>query len=483
MALKSPTSSLLSKVRETIRQYGMIEPAAGVVVGVSGGPDSVALLHLLNALRCETGFWIVAAHLDHRLRADSWKDAEFVREMCQQLGIQVEMAATNVKATAIEQGVSIEEAGRRCRYRFFEDVRISAAAQVIATAHHMDDELETFFLRVFRGSSLHGIKGISPVRGRIIHPLIRAARVETIRFLDAEGISYRIDPTNLESNTDRNFVRNRLFPMISEGFPDFRGPVGRTLEMLRSEDEFLDSQAQELCSEAASVTDDSLTLDVDKLRSAPKVLTARALLVALYKSAAREERWSRSNIESLITILHSGNPSARLNLPGGFVAKREYEILKVFKPKHQQKLSVDELIIAGPGEVEFLGTAVVLGFRIRENEGGLVKKPSDASAAFFDADKAAFPLTLRAFRHGDRFQPWGLEGSLKLKKFFINMKAPSALRRQIPLLVKNEEILWVLGLRRGQAAAVVPQTRRILEVTVLKGLEKLLGSRFPSCRD
>jgi len=451
----------------------MLESTAGVVVGVSGGPDSVALLHLLNALKSEMGFWIVAAHMDHGLRSDSWSDAEFVREMGRKMGIRVEAATENVSAVAAEGGVSVEEAGRRCRYKFFEDVRISTAANVIATAHHMDDELETFFLRIFRGSSLHGIKGIAPVRGRIIRPLIRAKRRDIIRFLEAESIPYRVDLTNLEDEPDRNFVRNRLFPVISQGFPNFRNPLRRTLAMLEEEDEFLDVQAKKLCSDAVSTDENCLTLDVEKLASAPKVLAARAVLLALYNSSGREERWNRSHIQSLINTLYGNNPSAHLDLPGGFVADREYKRVRIFRPKPQVSPSVDELVARGPGEVEFLDTRITLRFSLRERGDNPQESLGDTHKALFDADKVAFPMTLRAFRPGDRLKPWGLEGSLKLKKLFINMKVPFGLRRKIPLLVKQGEILWVPGIRRGRTAAVLPETRRILEVSVVKGLERL----------
>ncbi|MBI4965715.1 MAG: tRNA lysidine(34) synthetase TilS [Desulfomonile tiedjei] len=478
MTQSDPAKSLLSKVRATIRQYRMIEPGGGVVVGVSGGPDSIALINILNALKSETGFRIVAAHMDHGLREDSWKDAEFVREMCDKMDIPIEVVAQDVRAMAANEGVSIEEAGRRCRYKFFEDVRISSGANVIATAHHMDDELETFFLRIFRGSSLRGMKGIAPVRGQIVRPLIRAERAEIISFLEARHLPYRVDPTNLETETDRNFIRNRLFPAIRERFSNFRDPLRRTLAMLAQEDEFLDAQAKKLCSEAVSGSEDSLVLDVEKLRSAPNALTARSVLLALYDSSGRDERWSRSHIQALIKALYSVNPSARLDLPGGLVAKREYQTLRILREKPGTIPTALDMIVTGPGEVEFAETGFTLRFRLLEGDGRFPKAPGGEATAFFDADKAAFPLTLRPFRPGDRIKPWGLDGSRKLKKLFIDMKVPAGLRRVIPLLVKEGEILWVPGIRRGQAAAVTPETRRILEVTLARGLDELTDVGF-----
>lgn len=445
----------------------MIGPGKGVVVGVSGGPDSVALMHLLNALKSEMDFWVVAAHMDHRLREDSGKDAAFVRDIGEKMGVRVEVRTEDVRQIAATEGISLEEAGRRGRYRFFEEIRTSTGAEVIATAHHMDDELETFFLRIFRGSSLQGLTGIAPVRGRIIRPLIQTERADIIRFLETESIPYRVDPTNLQSDTDRNFVRNRIFPVISERFPHFKNPLKRTLVTLEEEERFLDAQARKLYSEAVSPGEDGLVLDVERLKQAPRVLVARVVLRALYNFSGPEVRWNRSHVHALIKTLYSSNPSARLDLAGRVTTEREYGRVRISGPRNEKTQGISEITVHGPGKVEVPPAGMTLNFRLLEDQGGLPENLDGEARAFFDADEAAFPLTLRGFRPGDRFRPWGLRGSRKLKKVFIDMKVPACLRRTIPLLVKGEEILWVPGIRRGQGAPVLPGTRRVLEVSLV----------------
>ncbi len=175
-------NNLLSIIRKTIEEYRMLVSGTGVVVGASGGPDSTAMLHALNVLKDDIGFRIIAAHLDHGLRPESGLDAQFVSDVAKGLGIDFEVKSINVRDLAKKLNISIEEAGRRARYDFFEEVRKNVGAGVVATGHHQDDELETFFLRIFRGSSIKGLRGIPPVRGRIIRPLINCRRSEILDF-------------------------------------------------------------------------------------------------------------------------------------------------------------------------------------------------------------------------------------------------------------------------------------------------------------
>ena len=283
---------LLTSVINVIKRYGMIQRDDGVVVAVSGGPDSTALMHILNILKAEMGFWMVPAHLDHGLRPESDLDAEFVREMSRKLGLEAQVKVVNVRDLAARRGISLEEAGRGARYAFFEEIRASSGARVIATAHHMDDVLETFFLRIFRGSSLKGLTGIAPTRAGIVRPLIETSRARIIRFLEEEGIPYRIDPTNLDINCDRNFVRNRLIPTIEQHFLNFRKPLQRTIELLGEEEQFVKEMAQELYSRTISRSGAGLEMSIPGLRSAPMVLASRAILLALYTLSGPDVRWA-----------------------------------------------------------------------------------------------------------------------------------------------------------------------------------------------
>lgn len=457
----------MEKVKAEIGRHGMVPPGSGVIVAVSGGPDSVALLHLLTRLRSVLSCWIAVAHMDHGLRAESVKEADFVRTMAVEMGLEVEVRRVDVRRRAAEEGMSLEEAGRKARYAFFEDARVSCGAQVIATAHHREDVLESFFLRIFRGSSLTGLRGIPPVRGRIVRPLIGIPRQEVVGFLEEEHIPYIVDPTNLDTETDRNFIRNRLFPVIRERFPVFEKPLERTLDLVREEEDFLDREAANLYSALVSTIDNGLEIDAAQLTNAPKALAARVILTSLYGVSGPETRWTRIHLESILGMLHSENPSARLDLPGGLTLLRDYGRLRLTKGWADECFPPLEVSIEGPGTVELPDSGMMIRFRVLSPG---VLPPGDVdgrTTALFDAEHVPFPLILRSFRPGDRFQPWGIRGTRKLKDLLIDLKVPQRQRRRIPLLAKGDRILWIPGIRRSREAPVGSETQRILEVTLL----------------
>ena len=459
---------LLTSVINAIKRHGMIQRGDGVVVAVSGGPDSTALMHILNMLKAEMGFWMVPAHLDHRLRPESDLDAEFVREMSRKLGLEAQVKVVNVRDLAARRGISLEEAGRGARYTFFEEIRASSGARVIATAHHMDDVLETFFLRIFRGSSLKGLTGIAPTRAGIVRPLIETSRARIIRFLEEEGIPYRIDPTNLDINCDRNFVRNRLIPTIEQHFLNFRKPLQRTIELLGEEEQFVKEMAQELYSRTISRSEAGLEMSIPGLRSAPMVLASRVILVALYTLSGPDVRWGRSHVETIWKLLRSASPSAAADLPGGLMVAREYDRLVLSRRTAAELAPQPVIVVSEPGTVEVPGTGHILRLQLREPEGMCLQKYDGITAAAFDADEVSFPLTVRNPLPGDRFRPWGLKGTRKLKKVLIDLKIPRDLRKKLPLLLKDDTILWIPGVRRSDAAPIHSATRRVLAVSIVK---------------
>lgn len=462
---------LIASVRATITAHGMIHRGDGVVVAVSGGPDSVALLTVLDRLKPVMDFWMIVAHVDHKLRPDSREDADFVRELGDRLGVRVEVKEVDVREAAAAQDVSIEEAGRRVRYEFFEEVRTRTKADTIATAHQMDDRLETFFLRLFRGTTLTGLGGIPAVRGRLIRPLIESSKQEILQFLHEEKISYRVDQSNLEVNTDRNFIRNSLFPLIADRFASFHKPLLRTMEMVRQEEELLSELASELYSGAVRANSKQLILDAKVLRAARPILGARAIVRALYALSGPEQRWTQVHVDTVMKVIQGDNPSARVNLPGGIVLFREYDRIRLLMDRPEAAPSCRAVVVTGPSEIEIPSVGMILRFRILEpsKEDRFVSAPSHV--AYFDADAVGFPFELRPARPGERFRPWGSSGTRKVKKILIDHKVPVRLRRKLPLLIKEGEILWIPGIRRGRGAAVGPSTRRVLEVSIVERRE------------
>ncbi len=467
MSFSDPKKQLLDSTRNTLKRYSMIEPGYGVVCGVSGGPDSTAMLHVLDRLRSEFNFSVIVAHLDHALRPESPQEADFVRDMAEKLGVGAYVKRVDVQALARDKGVSIEEAGRYARYSFFEETRISAGAHVIATAHHRDDELETFFLRSFRGSSLAGLGGIPPVRANIIRPLIGADRNRILCFLRYEQIPYLIDPTNLTADTDRNFIRNRVIPVIRERFPDFAGPLSGTMDRVRQEDLFLERLSHDLYSRTVFSGPEGLEMQVSGLAETDKVLSSRVILAALYRVSGPDGRWTGTHVDAIRKLILGSNPSARLDLPRGLTLQRKYDRL-IISTEPVETSPFECISVQGPGTIDVPQAGMRIKFRIRRGEQRPVAYPDGIDTALFDADELSFPFELRAPRPGDRFRPWGMQGTRKLKKILIDLKIPFSERRILPLLVRGEEIIWIPGIRRGSAAPVRKDTDRVLEVILVR---------------
>ena len=351
MKLARTGNDLPSKIRRTIERYRMIDMGMRVVVGVSGGPDSTALLHILNILKDELDFRIATAHLDHALRPESGADADFVAETAKRLGIEFRVKRMNILALAEELDISVEEAGRRARYQFLEETRMACQADVIATGHHRDDEVETFFLRIFRGSSIKGLCGIPPVRGLIIRPLINISRSEILDFIKQQEIPYRIDKTNLEADSDRNFIRNRILPVIESRFPHFRAPLKRTIELIKVEDSFLEREVTKIYADSVTHDATTLTMKIAQLRNLPEALILRLILRALHDFFGAEIRWRQSHLKAVTAMMSANNPSAMLYLPDGIKLAREYDLILISRLEKQESPQSDFITVSSPGKV------------------------------------------------------------------------------------------------------------------------------------
>lgn len=467
MAPSKKAISFTESVKAAIAEHRMIERGSTVVVGVSGGPDSVALMNVLNSLASELDFKVVVVHMDHALREDSSADADFTAAAAAHLGLQCRIKRVNVKVIAADRSVSVEEAGRVARYEFFAEVAAEFDASKIATAHHLDDEIETFFLRLFRGSSIQGMQGIRPVYDRVIRPFIRTTRVQILDFLHMSGIEYRSDPTNLETNIDRNFIRGRVLPCIRERFPNYGKPLERTMELIRQEDRFIAQIAERVCEDTVTVDKLALSLNLTRLRKANPVIVSRVILSALHKMLGPQVRLGRVHVRSVEKLLYSEKPSGFVVLPGGLKVRRSYDQMLISLEPQEKLEHAYQTQITGPGIYQLPPSPTKIRIQL-SSRGILDPKSADGKRrAFFDADSAAFPMTLRNTVPGDRLNLWGMEGSRKVKKIFIDLKVPREQRKLIPLLVKDSEILWIAGVRRGSGAGVTDSTREVVEVEII----------------
>lgn len=402
--------NLIEKVKAAIERENLIPEGAHVVVGVSGGADSVALLHILNRL----GYSLTAAHLNHSIRgAEADGDEAFVKALCKKLGIQCVTAKTDVPALAKEKGISLEMAAREARHDFFRSLTPNPKPQTpnlpIALAHHADDQLETFFLRAARGTGPSGLGGMRSSQKlaamQLLRPMLGIRRAEIIQWLETEKIEWREDATNTDETISRNFIRHQLLPMFGKLNDRAAENLLRTMDILRDEEDHPEKAAHRreirdwLIGQGAKPTFDS--------------------------------------IEKVIEFSAETDGSRALDLEGLRIVN-EYGVLKVDATSPSR-------------------------FSVRMEEGvGILRGPWCASVSL--AKVAGRKITVRVAKPGDRMEPYGMEGSKKLQDVFTDLKIPKAQREQWPVVECGGEIIWLPGYRIARGWELSPDSEPALHL-------------------
>jgi tRNA(Ile)-lysidine synthase len=453
---------LLRQLQRTIHEYRMLEGTRTLLVAVSGGPDSVAMLHALHQLRAIFPVTLVVAHLDHRLRLDAAADARFVEGMAADLGVPCVSASVDVPAYQRRHKLSPEDAGRRVRYAFLERTAAEQGAERIAVGHTADDQAETVLMRLFRGTGLQGLRGISPVRGAIIRPLIRLHRQDILAFLKAQGIPFREDPTNQQRHYRRNRIRLDLLPLLQQGFnPRIVEALCRTAELLADDEAALRAAAQQAL-EAARIhgLPGEVRLRIDVVTPFPLALQRRVLRAALEEAAGHGRDFTHRHIAAMLGLLQRRDGRKWLALPGGMVVERVYDVLHLRRGLPPAPHAVDQ-VLPIPGRCCLLPLGLTLVSHLQSREAFTGPFPKGDQACF-DAAQVGGEVRVRTRRSGDRFQPLGSSYPKKLKTFLIDAKIPQPMRDRLPLLVSSAGIAWVAGVRMAEWARVTPSTREIL---------------------
>lgn len=444
------------RVADFIAQHGLLQAGSKVVAGVSGGADSVALLHTLWSLAPSLELKLFAAHLNHGIRgASADADEEFVRGLCELYGVPLYRGRADVPSLARSQGQTLEQAGRTARYGFLEEARRYFDADVIAVAHHMDDQAETVLLHLVRGAGLAGLTGMKPKRGRIIRPLLSLRRSEIETYLAQEGLAFCTDETNLLRNGMRNRMRLDVIPYLTEYInPETVSALCAAAELLGQDEAYLSENAAHAL---AAAQRGEHAYDRAQLAALPPALLGRAIRMALADAGAAVNI-GRAHVEQVCTLLRA-RTGAWLHLPGADVWL-EYGCLRVGKMPRQAAEGF-RVPLARAGETQVPG-----GVFTAEEVGpeGFVRTPFTAC---FDADKLPdAELCARTRLPGDRFFPLNAPGQRKLKEFFIDKKVPRE-KRGVPLVAAGQEVLFVPGYCVANTVKVDEKTARILRVTFL----------------
>jgi tRNA(Ile)-lysidine synthase len=463
---------LSERVCRTIERYRLLPPGARVVVAASGGADSTALAGLLQEAASRLKIALTGlAHFNHNLRgAASDGDEEFCRGLAERLAVPFDAGRGDVGAAARELGTSIEDAGRRLRYRFLDEARERLGASHVAVGHTRDDQAETLLLNLLRGAGTRGLGGMAPVRGAIVRPLLECSHAELVAWLEARGVAYRED----ESNRDRRFARNRLrhdvMPAFERAFPGAAVSLAKSAETARADADYLEAMAQEILATVARRVEGHLVLDASAVRTMPCALARRvARLAAL--DGARGRFVGAEHAERLLDLVLGLRPGSVM-LPGLQADLVGDEL--VLRPRHgrlpaggtgQPSSSGNSFraALSIPGEALLEdGRAVSSDVRQDLPSAAEVVGPPGALTAVVDAGRFSC-LAVRFRRSGDRFRPLGLRGHKTLQDFFVDRKVPRGERGRVPLVVDGDDrIVWVAGHAVSEDFRVSDATRAVV---------------------
>lgn len=465
-------------VRRTITRYGMIHSGERILVAVSGGPDSTALLDVLCELAPEMKLDLHVAHLDHGWRGRaSTRDAEFVRRQAirRQLPVTVGRIRSSPRAGgagASDRQSSKEARARSLRRRFLLETARQIGAQRIALGHTRNDQAESLLMRLLRGSGSRGLAGTYPVvDGVLIRPLIEVGRAEVLAHLRRRRLSYRVDATNRDTRMTRNRLRRRLLPLLEREYnPAVVDAIANAADILRDEDACLDDLATTEFRRRSRKTTGGVSIAVDALTEMPPAIRRRVLRCAIADARGDLKRITAGHVRRSLDLLASNRAGKSISLPGGYVVMRRVSALVVVAREPARTRSagrvgspVRSALCPVPGEVPLAG----FGLRLRASVVPRARLDYDLSSggrerAFFDADLFSGPLLIRPRRPGDRFVPFGGPGTRKVKSFLIDRKIPVDERGRIPIVLSGERIAWVVGYSIDDRFKVTPATRRVL---------------------
>ena len=454
---------IIDKVKDAINKYKLIEEGDKIVVAISGGPDSVCLLHVLHTLTSEYGIQIYGAHLNHNFRGlEAQKDAQYVNNLCEELDIMCFVKSLDVGKYAKENGYSLEEAGRILRYQFFDEVSEKAGATKIAVAHNQNDQAETVLMRLLRGAGPQGLSAIKHKRDKIIRPLLDVSRGEIEAYCEGYDLKPRIDHTNLQAIYHRNQIRLELIPYLEKEYnPNIIEALSRTASLLRVDNDFLDLQAQDSYNLLKRQEErECLHLPILGINKLHLSIKTRLLRLAAEELVGKKEVFEFKHIKSILALIDNSETGKRILLPEGIVASKSYNKLiftinsNVEDNSFYHLLNRDEAIYIPELDGEFRLKLVA-----REE---MKEVPKEAFRKAFDWDKVKNQLIVRNRKDGDRFVPLGLKGHKKLKDFFIDLMVERTERDLIPLVCDGDQIMWIVGYRISDLYKVCKETQNVL---------------------
>ncbi|NPV10815.1 MAG: tRNA lysidine(34) synthetase TilS [Ignavibacteria bacterium] len=455
------STAIVQKALKFVRDQELLKNGDSIVVGFSGGPDSTFLIQFFLIIRNLFNLKIYAAHLNHKLRGkQSDEDEEFVKEFCKKNKIECLIETSDIKKIAQETKRSIEETARLERYRLFNEALQKFKANKIATGHTLNDNIETMIFNFIRGSGVSGLRGIPVKRDNIIRPLMGLTKEEILDFLKEENIPFRIDTTNFEEDYSRNFIRNKVIPLLLELNPNLYETLSYTSDLLRLLEKYI--QTEETKFEKLFLT-----------KKSEKFLRIKIESNIDYKNYLMMDL-IRKKIDSVF------------NIQIGY--EKTKEIINLIKQDKGTSIQINEKIIAlresnsililVEPEFEEVNVTVTFDSKLQKYYGSYFEfKISSASVKeaklsdnplveFFDADKIKHKLILRNWKPGDKFIPLGMKYSKKVSDILTDVKVPSIFKKQILVLCDGPEIIWLVGVRLSEKYKVTSETKKVIKARI-----------------
>lgn len=478
---------MLDKVRNTVKRFGMLNSGDTVVIGVSGGVDSVVLLHILASLSEEYKLSIIAAHLNHGLRGkESDRDEAFVKKLANKLGIKFTHKRVDINAL-LKKGDSLQDIAREVRYAFFEDVAKRSKADRIATGHNLDDQAETMIIRFLRGAGLNGLSGILPKRGKYIRPLLDVSRKEIEEYADNNRLRFVRDSSNKSTKYLRNHIRLKLMPALEHYNPRLKNDMARLAHIIAKDEEYLEDKAKDAYKKCVKDQDKStVVFYLKKLTGLHDAIKARIFFMVVEKLLGSSKGFYSYHVQDFLKLLNDNAPNISINLPHNLTLYKEYDVVTIERSQKtkvsprvllvgRQRRCLRKVDISFEQALKINGKTAVIadsGFRITEFRTELLttfnfQPPTPSNVAYFDYDKLKMPLIVRNFRPGDRMAPFGMRGHKKVKEFFQEKKITRRRRGLIPIVVSGDEIIWVAGIRQAEHGKIGFTTRKILKLAMV----------------
>jgi len=484
-----------SRVINFIRQYGLMPGGEMLIVAVSGGADSVCLLHLLARWRDELGVELHVAHLNHELRGDeSDSDARYVADLAGYLSLPITVGRQNVAGYRSRKKCSLEEAARELRYSFLAKVAGETGSRRVIVGHTRDDQVETVLMHILRGTGVSGLCGLKPCspmmygegvplqQGEgnlvVVRPLLELTREETQNYCQEHGLGARMDSSNMSLSFFRNRLRLELLPLLRGYNPNVDEGLLRLAEIAGEDQSFMEKQALQLWDDMAWQEGGAVGLDSKKLCGLSVSLQRQIIRLGIARTLGDSRDIEAKHIE-LVRALLNKVTGKKIALPRGLVCRTEYGrvILELSPLPCRPVLPLPgETLLEVPGETILPGWRVLASIFSRADGhdfgwGEEARKPGgERLTAEFDLQRTGVELSVRQRQRGDRFQPLGMGMPKKLRRFMVDAKIPRSLRGDVPIVCAHGQVIWVVGWRIGDGCKITDATGEILQLEFIRSL-------------